>query len=126
MQSAVSTFHIISTDILSLYLTTVALPSRNHRFPVTQFFQLQIYSAVQLHLWHLRNGTKLSYLPSVKGLVSSNRQTCSPILDILLGTHNSLEMSVMYLIDFIILYHLQLMNTLYELFLKIIKAHGTS
>jgi hypothetical protein len=68
---------------------------------------------------------KHSYNPVVKAVVSNNRQTCPSVLRDLRGTHKSRELSVMYLIDFILLSHLQLIRSLYELFLEIIKAHGS-
>jgi hypothetical protein len=57
--------------------------------------------------------------------MSNNRQTCPSVLSELRGTQRR-EFSVMYLIDFILLSHLQLIRPLYELLLEIIKAHGTS
>ena len=53
--------------------------------------------------------------------MTNNRQTCPFVLRDLRGTHNSRELSVMYLIDFILLSHLQLIKPLYELFLVIMK-----
>jgi hypothetical protein len=38
------------------------------------------------------------------------------------GTNKSFELSAIYLIDFILFSHLQLIRPLYELFLEIIKA----
>ena len=68
---------------------------------------------------------KHSYIPVVKALVTNNRQICPPVLRDLRGTHKSREFSVMYLIGFNLLSHLELISPLYELFLEIIKAHGS-
>ena len=56
--------------------------------------------------------------------MSNNRQTCPSVLGELRGTERR-ELSVIYQIDFILLSHLQLIRLLYELFLEIMKAHGT-
>jgi len=57
--------------------------------------------------------------------MSNNRQTCPSVLGDLRGTQRR-ELSVIYLIEFILLSHLQLISPLYELFLDSTKAHGTS
>jgi len=66
---------------------------------------------------------KHSYIPIVTTFVTNNIQTS--VLRDLRGTHKSREFSVMYVIDFNVLSHLQLLRPLYELFLEIIKAHGS-
>jgi len=68
---------------------------------------------------------KYSYIPVVKSFVTNKRQTSPTLLSDLLGTKKSRELSVMYLIDFILLSHLELIRPMYGLFLEIIKAHGT-
>ena len=83
-------------------------------------FQLGIYNDVHKEI----TITKLYFISVVKALMSNNRQTCRSVLGDLRGTQRH-EISVIYLIDFILLSHLQLIRPLYELFLEIIKAHGT-
>jgi hypothetical protein len=68
---------------------------------------------------------KLYYIRVVKALMSNNRQTRPSVLGDLRGTQRR-ELCVIYLIDFNLLSHLQLIRPLYELFLESIKAHGTS
>jgi hypothetical protein len=68
---------------------------------------------------------KHSYIPVVKTFATNGRKSCPSVLSDLRGTHKSRELSVMNLIDFILLSHLQLIRPLYELFLEIIKAHGS-
>jgi len=62
---------------------------------------------------------KHSCIRVVKTFVTNNRQTS--VLRDLRGTHKSREFSVMYLIGFNLLSHLQLIRPLYELFLEIKK-----
>ena len=84
-------------------------------------FQLGIYNGVRKEI----TITKLYYIPVVEALMSNDRQTCPSVLGDLRGTQ-SREISVIYLIDFILFSHLQLIKPLYELYLEIMKAHGTS
>jgi hypothetical protein len=102
--------------------TAVALPAFIHRFPVTHYSQLRKYSDVQKLTRVVRNITKHSYISVVKTLMTNNRQTCPSVFSDLRGTHKRRDLSVMYLIVFILLSHLQLIRPLYELFLEIIKA----
>jgi len=103
--------------------TAVALPSFIYRFPITQNSQLQIYNVMQQQIILMRNITKHSHISVVKALMTNNTQLRPSALRDLRGTHKSRELSVMYLIDFILLSHLQLIIPLYELFLEIIIAH---
>jgi hypothetical protein len=103
--------------------TAVALPSFIHRFPITQNSQLRIYSDMQQQLILMRNVTKHSYNPVVKTFATNNTQLCPSVLSDWRGSYKSSELFVIYLIDFILLSHLQLIRPLYELFLEIIKAH---
>ena len=121
IQLAVNRLLIVSTDVLPVIFTAGALSSFIHEFPITQNFQLRIYNDVYKEI----TITELYYIPLVKALMSNNRQTCPSVLGDLRGTLRR-ELSVIYLIDFILLSHLQLIRPLYELFLEIIKAHGTS
>jgi hypothetical protein len=68
---------------------------------------------------------KHSYFPAVETLATNNKQICPSVLRDLRGNRKSRELSVIYLNDFILLFHLQLIRLLYELFLEIIKAHGS-
>ena len=45
--SVVNKLFIISTDILTLMLNAVALPSFIQRFPITKNFQLRVYIDIQ-------------------------------------------------------------------------------
>jgi len=90
-----------------------------------QNFQLGIFNDVHKEITILRIIKKLSYIPVVKALMSNNIQTCPYVLADLRGMQ-SRELSVIYVIEFILLSHLQLIRPLYELFLEIIKAHGSS
>jgi hypothetical protein len=101
----------------------VLLHSIIHKFPIIQNSQLRIYSDIQQQRTIMRNVTKYSYIRLVKTFMTNNRQTCPPVLSDWRGTHKSRELTVIYLIDFILLSHLQLIRPLYELFLEIIKAH---
>ena len=83
-----------------------------------------VYNYVHKEITILRNITKLSYIPIVKSLMSNKIQTCPCVLDELRVTQ-SREITVIYIIEYILLSHLQLIRLLYELFLEIIKAHGT-
>ena len=105
--------------------TAVALPSFIYRFPITQNSQLQIYNVMQQQIILMRNITKHSHISVVKALMTNNTQLRPSALRDLRGTHKSREFSVMYVIDFNVLSHLQLLRPLYELFLEIIKAHGS-
>ena len=89
--------------------------------PIIKNFQLGIYNNFHKEI----TITKLCYIPVLKALMSNSRQTCPSVLGDLRGTHRP-EMCVIYLIDFILLSHLQFIRPLYELFLEIIKARGTS
>ena len=82
--------------------TAGALTSIIHEFPITQNFQLRIYNDVRKEI----TITKLYYIPVVKALMSNNRQTCPSVLGDLRGTQTG-ELSVIYLIDFILVPHLQ-------------------
>jgi hypothetical protein len=119
----VNKLFIISTDILTVMFTAVALPSFIQRSSITKKFQLRIYSDIQQQLTILRNVTKPSYIPVVTALVTHNRQTCPSLLMNLQGDHKCCELSAIYLIDLILFSHLQLIRPLYGLFLEIIKAH---
>ena len=72
----------------------------------------------------LRINTKRSYIPVIKAVMSNNTQTWPCVLGELWGTE-SRELCVIYVIEFILLSHLQLISPMYELFLEITKAHGT-
>jgi len=111
---------IVSTDVLPVIFTAGALSSFIHGFPITQNLHLLIYNDVHKGI----TIRKLYYIPVVKALVSNNRQTCPSVFGDLRGTQRR-ELSVIYLIDFILLSHLQLIRPLYGLFLEIIKAHAT-
>jgi hypothetical protein len=104
-------------------VVAVALTSVIHRLPITQNSQLRIYSDIQGQITILRNVTKYSYIPVIKALVTHNKQTCSSVFTDLRGTYKRPELSLIYLIDSILLSHLQLIRPLNELFLEIMKAH---
>ena len=71
----------------------------------------------------MRNVKKHSYIRVDKFLTTNSRQICVSVLSDLRGPHKRRDIPVMYLIDFILLSHLQLIILLYELLLEIIKAH---
>jgi len=109
-------------DVLPVTFTAVALTSFIYGFPVIQNFQLRIYSSMHKEITILRNITKHSYIPVGNALMSNNIQTCPYVLADLRGTQ-SRDLSVIYVIEFILLSHLQLIRPLYVLFLEITKAH---
>ena len=118
---AVNRLLSVSTDVLPVIFTAVALPSFIQGFPITKNFQLRIYNDDRKEITF----TKFYSIPVVKALMSNNSQTCPSVLGDLRGTLRR-ELSVIYLIDFILLSHLQLIKPLYELFFEIIKAVGNS